>query len=279
MFFPATGGEHLAIKIDRKGDGNFSKLQVIDLGNNSAINSIPLSLLPQVIAGRANIKSVYLFVGDSYTRGGSYHLSYDDDPTKTSTTKLINNPPQIEFIKFKRDNGQDVVQQGSITQKLTASEWQQLAGQRPKIPSFSNPSPLSNDLQQWFNDEFNIGFKNLKKLEHNRAITVAGNTHYGAIYQAWDNKNSCWAQLWGFDDVAVAKFFRDLDLTLSPRGEEGSSAILCKNDNNLIFACKPNHIKEQGVFQVVNNKLIVRNANGEISVHINSEGKCFTGAP
>ena len=270
----------LAIKIDRKGDGNFSKLQIIDLGNNSAIDSIPLSLVPQAIriSSRANHQNVSLFNGESYLRGGYYHLRYEGDLTKTSITELINNPPTIEFTKFRYNNGQRVVQQGRILQKLTASEWQQLAGQRPNAPSFTNPPPLPDYLQKWFDDKFNIGSKKLEKLEHNRAITIANHTYYGTIYQGWDNKNSCWTQLWGFDDVAVVKFFYDQNLTFLPGGEDGSSAILCKRDI-VVFACAPNYIKEQGVLQLVNNNLIVRDANGKIDVHIDSKGHCLAGAP
>ena len=261
-----------AIKIDRARDGEFIDLQTINLSTDTAINQIPLQQ-PRFTTGAG--KSYYY--GDSYrSTGGEWSVYAELSTDRTSIADLDRNPPQISFDSFLKNSG---IVDGKAVRKLTASEWQQLAGQRPKAPSFADPSPLPSNSQQWFNNHFNSGFKKLEKLEHNRAVTIDGNLHYGAIYQGYDGANRCWVQLWGFDDVEVVNFFRSLNLGLKRNLTEESPTISCKNSYELTFDCERDSVKEQGVLKIVNNNLIVRQTKGKISVHIDSNGDCHEGAP
>ena len=259
---------------------------MINLSKNTAIDSIPLSFVPQAIAGRAPVKEIFLFSGDSYSQQGFYRLSYDSDLTKTSIADLNNKPPEIMFTNFKRNNsGQNVVQRGSAVAKLTASQWQQLAGQRAQVPSYANPSPLPSYLQHWFDNDFNVGTKKLDKLEHHRALTIAGNTYYGAVYQSYDGSKGCWGQFWGFDNIEVVKFLYELrgrvSLTLNNNSGAFSTLIDCSStsDNDLELTCIDGVIKDQGVFQIINGKLAIRETNNTINGYIDTDGTCHQGAP
>ena len=281
----SNGGTTLAVKLDRKGDGNFNQLQVIDPSNNSAIDSIPLSIVPQAIplSLHASIEQMTLFSGDSYTQKGFYRVKHNGELTEASINDVYNNPPKIMFTKFKRNNDINVVQQGSALQKLTASQWQQLAGQRPKVPSYTNPPPLPNNLQQWFDDQFNVGIRKLDKLEHNRAITIAGNTHYGTVYQLYDGQNECWGQIWGLDDVDVVRFLYNLKDNISLTYKNNSSAfstvIDCRSSDDLLLTCRADLIKDQDLLQIVNGQLIVRGVDGSIGAYIDNQGYCHSGSP
>ena len=142
----------IVIKIDRDRGGEFTDLHVIDPRTKSPINSIPLHSVSQAATGSEGDLSYYLFSGDSYTgQGGEYRIEYNGNLAKVSATELSNKPPEIKFVNFPRENGRDVTWQGRASQKLTNRDWQQLASQRPRAPSITEPSKLPTNLNRWLN--------------------------------------------------------------------------------------------------------------------------------
>lgn len=289
----SKGGDNIevAIKIDRNSNGEFTDLHTIELSKKIQINSMPLESVPQAVPHGYKGGRSYFFAGDSYIGlRGRYFISYDYDGNlaDVSMNDLTNTPPQIKFTNFTRQNSQDVIWQGHALQKLTANDWQRLAAQRPNAQPVIAPPPLPNNLSHWFDNNFN-GRSYLQKLERNRTITAGGNTHSGAVYELFDSTNSCFAQIWGLDNVEVMRFLYNLrdKIRLEKKyNRDGGTldtdtVIICdsSSEGNIHLECEPNLLKDQGVFRVVGNNLLIDSLSGGNTVYMNSQGQCYDGSP
>lgn len=287
----SKGGDNIeiVIKIERNSNGEFTDLHTIELSKKTQINSMPLASVPQAIHHGYKGGRSYFFTGDSYIGlRGRYFISYDYDGNlaDVSINDLTNTPPQIKFTNFARQNSQDVIWQGRALQKLTAHDWQRLAAQRSNAQPVIAPPPLPNHLSHWFDNNFN-GQSYLQKLERNRTITVGGNTHSGAVYELFDSTNRCFAQVWGLDNVEVMRFLYSLRdkirLEKKYSGDSGTlgTVIICdsSSDGNIHLECEPNLLKDQGVFRVVGNNLVIDSLSGGNTVYMNSQGQCYDGPP
>jgi len=280
----------IVIKIDRDRGGEFTDLHVIDPRTKSPINSIPLHSVSQAATGSEGDLSYYLFTGESYTgQGGQYRIGYEGNLAKVSATELSNKPPEIKFVNFPRENGRDVTWQGRASQKLTNRDWQQLASQRPRAPSVTEPSKLPTNLNRWLDNTLEgLGAPAtpVRKQEHNRAITIGGKIYYGAVYEVWDDETHCWMQIWGLDNIEVVEFLYErrnsirLHRDYEDYAKKGSEVkIICSGGaGDFKLSCDGDQRKDQAVFRVANNKLVIEDNDGG-AVHIDNIGRCYNGFP